>query len=63
MPDGSDAGVDLQCLSNLEYALSGVDAIAIFVQPAEGIIVEAVIHKHNHCQWLSTGADGVNASQ
>ena len=57
LPDGSDAGVDLQCLSNLDYALSSVGAIAIHILPAENIVVEAAIHKHNHCQRLSMGAD------
>jgi hypothetical protein len=57
LPDGSDARVDLQCLSNLDYALSSVGAITISILPAESIVVEAAIHKHNNCQRLSMGTN------
>ena len=50
MPDGSDAGVDLQCLSNLDYALSSVGATAILVDAAEGILMEAATRK-GRCEW------------
>ena len=59
MPDESDAGVNLQCLRNSDYALSGIGALEICIHPAESIVVEAAIHKHNQCQRLSTGADSV----
>ena len=59
LPDGSDTGVDIKRLSNLDDALSSVGASARFVQPTKCIIIEAAIHK----QPLSVGADGVNSSQ
>ena len=60
LPDGSDAGVDLKCLSNLDDALGSVGPAAKLLHPTKFIIVEAAIQKQ--C-ILSMGADGVNHAQ
>ena len=45
LPDGSDTGVDIKRLSNLDDALSSVGASAILVQPTKCIMIEAATHK------------------